>query len=218
MTNLDFPKNLMPSDIAYCINTIAERIENKQTQKVFRHKEELEECILHDYDFEKLEKTLTSLVPYKYQPYTLYRIISNKALNYMLTVFYMDKTSSEHVKLTIPEMKDEITSIKSLKTPFLFQSQHQNNKTHITIKSVNSAKNTVINNVIETFEKHDEFPEYIELWYITGKDKAIKSLYIVNGVINALVLQQELDSLHNDFERYLHRYIKPMSVFDIVAR
>jgi iron-sulfur-dependent L-serine dehydratase beta subunit len=100
---------------------------------------------------------------------------------------------------------------------FSFQSSKIKNKTSIKIRSINSARNTVINNVVETFQKHDIFPEYIELWYIKGRDKKVKSLYIVNCIIDSILDKDEVESLKNDFERYLHKYIKPMSVFDIVG-
>ena len=100
---------------------------------------------------------------------------------------------------------------------YLFRSEVTKNRTTIVIKSINSAKSTVINNVVETFQKHNIFPEYMELWYIKGRDKRVKSLYIVKCVVNEAIKPKELQSLHDDFERYLHRYIKPMSVFDIVG-
>ncbi len=204
------------SEIEYCIDIVEERIANKQTEKPYRHKEELEECILHDFDHSKLEKTLSSLIPYKHQPYSLYRIISNKENNYMLTVFYNDITSANHAKVDLPDIKENITEMKNNPKDFLFQAK-TDSKTSIIIKSINSAKITVINNIIETFQKHNIFPEYMELWYIKERDKKVKSLYIINCTIDKVLNKADIQSLHDDFERYLHRYIKPMSVFDIVG-
>ena len=99
----------------------------------------------------------------------------------------------------------------------IFQAKKQGSRTSIVIKSINSAKNTVINNVVETFEKHNIFPSYMELWYIKGRDKVVKSLYIVNSIFETPINNTEIQSLQDDFERYLHRYIKPMSIFDIVG-
>ncbi|MFH2140818.1 MAG: L-serine ammonia-lyase, iron-sulfur-dependent, subunit alpha [Bacteroidota bacterium] len=204
-------------EIHYCLNSVEERIINKQTEKVFRHKEELEECILHDFNFNKLKKTLSSLSPYQYQPYTLYRIISNQTNNYMITVFYADVTSVNHAKVNVPDINENITRMKDCEKGFLFQSDNKNGCTSIVIRSVNSAKNTVINNVIETFQKHLIFPSYMELWYIKSRDKKVKSLYIIECNIEGVLSSGEILSLQNDFERYLHHYIKPMSIFDIVG-
>lgn len=204
------------SEIGYCIDAVEERIAKGQTHKYFRHKEELEECILHDFNHSKLEKTLSALTPFKFQPYSLYRVVSNKESNYMLTVFYNDITSVSHARVTLPEARDIIEEMKSAGKEFIFQANTQK-QTSIVIKSINSAKATVIRNVIETFQKHNIFPDYMELWYIKERDKKVKSLYIINCTINQALPKGEIQSLKNDFERYLHRYIKPMSVFDIVG-
>jgi L-serine dehydratase len=205
------------SEIGYCLSNVEKRIENGQTDKIFRHKEDLEECILHDFNHVKLEKTLSTLTPFKYQPYTLYRIISNRSGNYMLTIFYNDITSICHAKVNTPDLNENISEMKACEKGFLFKSECKDKRTSIVIKSINSAKSTVINNIVETFQKHNIFPEYIELWYIKGRDKKVKSLYVVNCIIDGVIHKGEIQSLQNDFERYLHKYIKPMSVFDIVG-
>lgn len=205
------------SEISYCLSLVEEKISTQQTGKLFRHKENLEECILHEFDHSKLEDTLSSLQPYRYQPYTLYRVVSNRDLNYMLTIFYNDITSVSNAKVNLPDINKNVAQMKECEKGFLFQHQSNSNTTVITLKSINSAKNTVINNVVETFQKHNIFPVYMELWYIKGRDKKVKSLYIVNCTFDVTISKSEIQSLHDDFERYLHRYIKPMSIFDIVG-
>jgi L-serine dehydratase len=205
------------NEISYCLDIIEEKIGKRNTDKSFRHKEKLEECILHGFDPVRLEETLSSLTPYRYQPYTLYRIISNQNKNYMITIFYTDITSANKAKVIIPDINESLVEMKESEKSFLFRSNSKNNRTSIVLKSINSAKNTVINNVIETFNKHNVFPDYMELWYIKGHDKKVKSLYIINCTINSILSKSEIQSLQNDFERYLHKYIKPMSVFDIVG-
>lgn len=204
-------------EIAYCLKEVETRIQEGKTDKTFRHNEELEECILHNYDYKKLDNNLSALIPFKFQPYTLYRVISDKAKNYMLTVFYNDITSANYAKIDIPDLNTNVDEMKADKRGFIFTSSTNNGHTSMVIKSINSSKDTVINNVIETFQKHDLFPVYMELWYIRTRDKKIKSLYIVNCSFEVVVEPTELQSLSDDFERYLHRYIKPMSVFDIVG-
>ena len=205
------------AEIGYCLEAVEDRIANHKTEKTYSHKEDLEECILHSFDHSKLVNTLSSLTPYKFQPYTLYRIISNRANNYMITVFYNDITSVSHTSVTLPDIDENVAEMRENARGYLFRSEVTKNRTTIVIKSINSAKSTVINNVVETFQKHNIFPEYMELWYIKGRDKRVKSLYIVKCVVNEAIKSKELQSLHDDFERYLHRYIKPMSVFDIVG-
>jgi L-serine dehydratase len=205
------------SEIANYIDIVEDKLRCKQSDMFLRHKEELEECILHNFNHSKLENTLSALTPFKFQPYTLYRIISNQGENFMVTIFYPDITSVEHVNVTIPDIDSNTDEMKCDEKGFQFNARNEESKTSIVIKSINSAKSTVINNVVETFEKHSIFPNYMELWYIKGRDKVVESLYIVNCIFETSIDNSVLQSLHNDFERYLHRYIKPMSIFDIVG-
>ncbi|PKP18044.1 MAG: L-serine ammonia-lyase, iron-sulfur-dependent, subunit alpha [Bacteroidetes bacterium HGW-Bacteroidetes-21] len=206
-----------PDEISYCIQTVTHRIENGETGKTFHHKEEIEECIVHDFSHSKLKKTLLSLKPYNYQPYTLYRIVSHPEKNYMITVFYNDITSATHTNVALPDIDLHVDEMLASEKGFDFTVSVSGDSTTLQIRSINSSKFTVINNVIETFQKHLLFPSYTELWYLKSKNKKIKSLYILNCVINKAMPLAETESMHNDFERYLHRYIKPMSVFDIVG-
>lgn len=204
-------------EVNYCLSEVEERIALGQTDRIFRHKEELEECILHNFDHSKLAKTLSALVPFKFQPYTLYRVISNSERNYMLTVFYNDITSASYAKIEPPDLNSSVDDMRADERGFRFETDSTDGTTKMVIRSINSSKDTVINNTIETFQKHGIFPSYIELWYIRTRDKKIKSLYIINCTFDEVIDHAELQSLSDDFERYLHRYIKPMSVFDIVG-
>ena len=205
------------SEISYCLPLVEERIANQKVYKTFWHREEIEECVLHDFDHQKLEKTLSSLIPYKFQPYTLYRVVTNRDKNYMMTVFYSDITSAIHAKVQLPDLNESVAEMKADVKGFKFDSHIEEGKTIIILKSINSARNTVLNNVVETFQKHNIFPLYMEIWYMKSRDKVVKSLYFVKTVFDSKIDRAEIDSLKDDFERYLHRYIKPMSVFDIVG-
>ena len=46
------------SEISYCLPLVEDRIANQKVDKFLWHREELEECVLHDFDHEKLENTL----------------------------------------------------------------------------------------------------------------------------------------------------------------
>ena len=199
-------------EIPYCKNTVNDRIVKGETGKTFRHKEDLEECVVHNFSHDKLKKTLLSLKPFPYQPYTLYRIISNSEKNFMLTVFYNDITSVPHANVEIPDIDKLTTEMKDSRN---MKFSAEGNR--LTIQSINSSKFTVINNVIETFHKHNIFPSYVELWYLKSRDKKVRSMYLFKGVFDDELSQANINSLHSDFERYLVRYIKPMSVFDIVG-
>lgn len=206
------------AEIDYCKKTVAMRIASRKTDRAFRHKEETEECILHDYNPQKLKKMLLGLTPYKFQPYTLYRVVADPKANFMLTVFYDDVTSSAHARVAIPDLSENLGRMSEHPTGFEFEAGEAEGRTVFAIRSINSSKSTVINNVVETFLKHRLFPSYLEIWYIKGRGKQrVKSMYIIKAVAPGAVPEGEVRSLRDDFERYLHRYIQPMSVFDIVG-
>lgn len=205
-------RNFSFCEIPYCRNTVNERIIKGETGKTFRHKEELEECIVHNFCHDKLKKTLLSLKPFQFQPYTLYRIVSNPEQNFMLTVFYNDITSVSHAKVNAPDIDKLVEEMKESSSRKFEAAGNR-----LTLQSINSSKFTVINNVIETFQKHNVFPSYIELWYLKSHDKKVKSLYLVKCIFENALNDGNIKSLQSDFERYLLRYIKPMSVFDIVG-
>ncbi|MBN2681551.1 MAG: L-serine ammonia-lyase, iron-sulfur-dependent, subunit alpha [Bacteroidales bacterium] len=217
MTNSFFnpivAKYFCEEQISYCFEDLSKRILSGETNKTFHHKEELEECIAHNFSYNKLKTTLLNLKPFHFQPYTLYKIIADKEKNYFLTVFYNDVTSSLNAKTDLPDIDSMVEEMKVCNKNFKYSA----NNNIIELHSINSAKTTVINNVVETFQKHQIFPVYTELWYLKSRNKQIKSLYYLKAVFEKNISKSEADSLQSDFERYLHRYIKPMSVFDIVG-
>jgi L-serine dehydratase len=204
--------NFSFDEIPYCKTTVNERISRGETGRTFNHKEELEECIVHNFSHDKLKKTLLSLKPFQYQPYTLYRIVTSREKNFMLTVFYSDITSVSHARVTLPDIDTLVAEMKESASLKFGVKENV-----LTLQSINSSKFTVINNVVETFQKTNIFPSYIDLWYLKSRDKKVKSLYLVKCVFEENLKEQDVDSLRSDFERYLLRYIKPMSVFDIVG-
>ncbi|MBR7068811.1 MAG: L-serine ammonia-lyase, iron-sulfur-dependent, subunit alpha [Bacteroidales bacterium] len=214
---LNIDGHFASNEIAYCLSDIRERIDKQLTTKIFRHQHEQEECILHNFDYDRLKNMLSSLVPFKFQPYTLYRIVSNAERNFMLTMFYNDVTTAAHAHLNPPDLNTLLDEMRANPRGFQFDTENTPGGTLLTIKSVNSSKDTVINNVVETFQKHSLFPAYIELWYVRSRDRKLRSIYIVKALLPGKVEAEEQQSLADDFERYLHRYIKPMSVFDIVG-
>lgn len=214
---LNIPGLFGANEIDYCLPEVRERILKHLTTKTFHQQHEQEECILHAFDHDRLKAVLSRLVPFKFQPYTLYRIVSSAERDFMLTTFYNDVTTAAHAHLNPPDLNTLLDEMRANPRGFHFEATEAHGGTLLTIKSVNSSKDTVINNVVETFQKHSMFPAYIELWYVRSRDRKLRSIYIVKAFIQSIIDQEERSSLADDFERYLHRYIKPMSVFDIVG-
>ena len=84
------------------------------------------------------------------------------------------------------------------------------------IKCVNVAHNTMISNVIETLQRHNLTSDFVQIRQIKKSDKKIKSYYEIMIEINSIISVSELDSLRDDFVRYIQLYIKSMSIFDMV--
>jgi len=185
----------------------------------FKHsKEVLTEHILHPFDFEKLKSSFLSLTPFQLQPYTLYRMAASREKNYMLTIFNKDITSDNYNHLKIPDLDSAIEEFSNHHDQFLpFEYTEKPEYSEITVKSANSSLLTVIKNIIETYNQHDLIPVYSELWYIRTRDKRVKSLFISTSRFDSKISISKINSLKDDFERYLHQYIRPMSVFDIVG-
>jgi hypothetical protein len=74
----------------------------------------------------------------------------------------------------------------------------------------------MISNVIETLQRHNLTSDFVEIWQIKKSDKKIKSYYEITIEIKSIIPTTELDSLRDDFVRYIQLYIKSMSIFDMV--
>jgi hypothetical protein len=75
----------------------------------------------------------------------------------------------------------------------------------------------MISNVIETLQRHKLTSDFVEIWQIKKSDKKIKSYYEITIEIESIIQESELNSLKDDFVRYIQLYIKSMSIFDMVG-
>lgn len=190
----------------------------KQNEKEVYLSKELIDCYIIDYNLIRLKEILNMLAPFPFQPYTLYRIYANKEKGLIVIIFHKDITSVYHDHVKIPDIDDVLESVKSENLSSLnINTAIKNKSTILDLKIVNSAVHTVINNIIETYDKNDNFPIYNEIWYIKTRDKNIKSVCIVSSIFSDIVKKDDINSIQEDFERYLHQYIKPMSLFDIIG-
>jgi L-serine dehydratase len=197
---------------------IKKHIDDEKTEETYRHKTDVEEFVIHEFNYKKLTKTLLSLIPFQFQPYTLYRIISDKKRNFMLVHFCKDVTVKENEYITIPDMDQKLNEFKEEDNPHIkFDHQQDEKEFVLEITNINTSKNTIIHNLVETFERHELMPEYIELWHMKSKDRKIKSVFITEIAFEGVMQTDTIDSIKNDLERYMHIYIKPMSVFDLLG-
>ncbi|MFH2095347.1 MAG: L-serine ammonia-lyase, iron-sulfur-dependent, subunit alpha [Bacteroidota bacterium] len=201
-----------------CWPAIEKMTREGKTSRILHHREEFEEIMLHDFDHTRLKKAMMTFIPFQFQPFTLFRILSGQDMNYMLTLFYKDVTSFPEANAQIPDMDGEVKTIRqSGDFSLRFASSERKGNSLIRLQGVNTSRNTVISNLVETFQRHEFFPVFTEFWFIRCRDKKVRSMFIVECEMQGILPEADIQSLKNDFERYLHQYIKPMSVFDIVG-
>lgn len=209
---------ITPEEFGQHYSTIIKRIEEKKTIKTYHHQGELDEVVLHDFDYLKLRKYLEHFEPFHFQPFTLYRIVISETRNYMLTLFSKDITGKSDFPGEIPDIDAEVKQfIDGDNKEHFFSYSQQNQKAVLKIKNANSARNTVIKNLTETFQRHGLSPYLIQLWYMKTRNRKVKSIFLIEAHFDKVFIKEELNSIEADFERYLVTYIKPMSIFDLVG-
>ena len=189
--------------------------------KVFNLKSDGEECCFLSYDLRKLKNKILKVVSDSKEDILMYRIFLNKEKNIILANFYENLVSWNY-NFKAPSIQNIkkifLDSRKKLKKHVDFQYDIDEKKwtTTMLIKCVNVAHNTMISNVIETLQRHNLTSDFVQIRQIKKSDKKIKSYYEIMIEINSIISVSELDSLRDDFVRYIQLYIKSMSIFDMV--
>lgn len=191
--------------------------------KIFNQKSEREEFFICNYDLKKIKNKILRVVSDTQNDVLLYRIFPNKEKNFILASFY------ENLDIEKDKKSYHIPCNTNFKSLFIGRNQRlkrhvivdnfidENNwKTMIKIKCVNVAHNTLISNLMETLQRHKLYSDFIEVCQIKKSDKKIKAYYEISIEIDSILSSDELQSLKDDFVRYLQLYIKSMSIFDMV--
>ena len=202
---------------------INKMLDPENHNKTLNQKSDTKEYFICNYNFKKLKNKILKVVSGIRNDVSLYRIFPNTENHFILTCFY------ENLDIKNYKDKFDVSETNNFKKIFLDRhwrlKQHvnvthitnkDNKKTLIKIKCVNVAHNTLISNIFETLERHKIISEFIEIWQIKESNKKIKSYYEISIQINSLLPQKEMQSLKDDFIRYLQLYIKPMSIFDMI--
>jgi len=186
-------------------------------------KGDIERIFLHRFSFKKLSKRLNRLLPFSIPSVELIKIVLNKDNNFMLTTFYNEINSKLKFNTYSPpdkkyerkffiNDKNEVINDLNIKI-----TNTENNKSLITLRTINISSITVFKNILETIEKHETSVNYIKIWIMKTEDKKIKTYHKIDIYFEHLLLEDEKTSLKDDFTRYLQHYIKPMSVFDMIG-
>ena len=193
-------------------------------ENMIGYKGKRENVLIHKFNHEILERNLLNLPPSSKTPYSLYRITQNPKQNFMLTEFY-DKIESntKFNDLNIPKISDRkqfFTDKKGviIKSLVIHYIKYSKIKSKIVMYSINNSRTTIIKNLIETFYSHRLSPTFVEIWRSKEKNCGnIKSMYTIELFFGTILSPKIINSLKNDFTRYLHTYIKPLSIFDMIG-
>ena len=190
--------------------------------RIISQKTDTKEYFICNYNSKKIKSKILKIVSNTKNDTLLYRIFPNKEYNFILTCFYENLNENKKNKFKIPED----SNIKKL---FLNQQwklkEHVNvnsslnkeeEKTIIKIKCINVAHNTLISNLIETLQRHKVTSDFIEILQLKKNDKKIKTYYEISIEVKWILTQKEIQSMKDDFIRYLQLYIKSMSIFDMI--
>lgn len=231
LKNKNSIKNIMPSkyfelmskkEIKEHKDYINKILDPENHSKTFNWKWDGEECSFLSYDLKKLKNKILKVVSDSKEDVLMYRIFLNRSKNIILANFY-ENLDSWNYNFDIP-------STKNIKKMFLdrrgklkkhvdvqYDINQKKGKTILFIKCVNVAHNTMISNVIETLQCHKLTSDFVEIRQIKKSDKKIKSYYEITIEIESVIPESELNSLRDDFVRYIQLYIKSMSIFDMVG-
>ncbi len=194
-------------------------IKNSKSSASF--KGDIERFFLHRFSFNKLSRRLSRLLPFSIPSVELIKIVLNKEHNFMLTTFYNEINSKLKYNLySPPDLTKEINLFiknKQIVKDLDIKLTEFNSHSVMTIKTINVSSITTFRNLIETIEKSNHSVNYIKIWIHKSNDKKIRTYHKIDIYFDELLDINEINSLKDDFERYLQHYIKPMSVFDMIG-
>ena len=192
--------------------------------KIFKQKGDIEEFVFYNFDLKRLKNKILKVVSGTKNNVLMYRVFPSKEHDFILASFYEDlEFSSRRNEFNIPNTEDfrKIFIDKNNKitkyVDFGCKVDEAKKKTTLLLKCVNISHNTLISNIFETIERHELNCDYMELWQVKKSDKKIDVYYEIAIEISSLLPKEEIDSIGDDFERYIQCYIKPMSIFDLVG-
>ena len=192
--------------------------------KIFKQKGDIEEFVFYNFDLKRLKNKILKVVSSTKNNVLMYRVFPSREHDFILASFYEDlEFSSRRNEFNIPNTEDfrKIFIDKNNKitkyVDFGCKVDEAKKKTTLLLKCVNISHNTLISNIFETIERHELNCDYMELWQVKKSDKKIDVYYEIAIEISSLLPKEEIDSIGDDFERYIQCYIKPMSIFDLVG-
>ena len=88
--------------------------------------------------------------------------------------------------------------------------------TTLRLTCANSGWTTLVKNLLETLESHQQFPVYCEVWRVPAEG-ALRNAWVLELCFEPPLDAGLADSLAQDLQRYIQQTIAARSVFDIVG-
>lgn len=191
-------------------------------KEVVRRRGDIERFSLHKFCYEILGEELLKMLPYSRKSVTLYRFFFNQKANFMLTACYSDLLNSpRRDEFDIPASKpyqnhffegDRLVNTR----PFIID-HSTDQESSFDIIAVNISRITLIKNITETFHKQQIAPVFGEIWQLRSPRNKLRSFYLMRARFDTAFSEEKKRSIMEDLTRYLHSYIKPMSIFDMIG-
>lgn len=199
-------------------------IDPENSTKVFKQKGDVEEFVFYNFNLKRLKNKILKIVANAKNNVLMYRVFPNKEKDFILVSFYEElEFSVRRNEFNIPDaLKNKNLFIdknnkifKNVEFDYIKNTKRKN--TTFKLKCINISHNTLISNIIETIDRHDFNCDYMQIWQIKKPEKKIDTYYEIDIEIKGLLKDEEINSVKDDFERYIQCYIKPMSIFDLVG-
>ncbi|HOZ30946.1 MAG TPA: L-serine ammonia-lyase, iron-sulfur-dependent, subunit alpha [Bacteroidales bacterium] len=199
---------------------IKKTLKPKNIDNVFHFKGDIEDFYSHSFCYDKLKSTLLKVAARVKGNIAVYRCFFNKSQNFILSASYKSIGLSERInEFQIPAEKT-ICRLFSNEDEKLIKNIDITIDTDfqaIVIQCVNIAFNTLLANILETFEKHGIELSFVSIIQVKKPFKNADKYYKVEIKTIEKIEETEFVSLSQDFERYIQTSIKAMSIFDMVG-
>ncbi|HOE03796.1 MAG TPA: L-serine ammonia-lyase, iron-sulfur-dependent, subunit alpha [Bacteroidales bacterium] len=186
----------------------------------YHYEGDIEDFIFIDYHVQKLRDQILRITKVLQGKDLFYRLFPNRNEGFILAAIYRDVMLSSRAHEFSPPEFEPVQKIffdyeGKLKTHL--ESLYYSENNTIVIQCVNVAHKTMLGNLIETLDQHDTEVAMIEVWRSKYINPKVNSFYNITIHLNSAISNDEAESLHNDFFRYMQHYTEPMSIFDLVG-
>jgi L-serine dehydratase len=199
---------------------IKKTLKPQNLDKVFHFKGDIEDFYSHKFCYDKLKSTLLKVAARVKGNIAVYRCFFNKSQDFVLSACYKSIGLSERINEFEIPTEETIYKMFSNEDGKLVRNiviTIKPDSETIFIQCVNIAFNTLLANILETFEKHDIELNFLSIIQVKKPFKKADKYYKVEINTKEKIAETEFESLAQDFERYIQTSIKAMSIFDMVG-